>query len=97
MLRVEISPLARGDLETIDDYGLSGFGEPAANAMQAAIREAFVMLAEFPRSAPERPEFGENIRCKVLRGYRILYRLDEKRIIIVRVLHHSRSAPVIES
>lgn len=92
MVRVEISPLARRDLEAIDDYGLSRFGESAADAMQDTIRQAFVMLGEFPQSAPERPEYGDNIRCKVHRGYRILYRFDGSRIMIVRVVHHSRSA-----
>lgn len=93
MVRVEISPLARSDLEAIDDYSLSRFGEAAADAMQEGIRQAFVSLGAFPQSAPQRPDYGENIRCKMHRGYRILYRFDGLRIMIVRVVHHSRSTP----
>ncbi len=91
MARVDISPAARRDLEAIDDYGLNRFGEATADRMQEGIREAFVMLGQFPSSAPERPEYGAGVRCKMHRGYRILYRFDGSRIMIVRVVHHSRS------
>jgi plasmid stabilization system protein ParE len=89
--RVDISLAARGDLEAIDNYGLDHFGEGAADRVQEGIREAFVMLSQFPLSAPERPEYGAAIRCKMHRGYRILYRIAETGVFIVRVVHHSRS------
>lgn len=89
--RVEISPAAQTDLEAIDAYGLDNFGEDAADRMQEGIRQAFLILGEFPHSAPERPDYGENIRCKMHRGYRILYRFDGKKLMIVRVMHHSRA------
>ena len=90
MDEVSISSAARSDLLSIDDYGIDRFGEQAADALSAGFRRAFSQLAEFPRSAPERPEYGENIRCWVHLGYRVLYQLDGDKVVIVRVLHHSR-------
>lgn len=90
--RVEISPAARTDLEAIDAYGFDNFGGEAADRMQEGIRQAFLILSEFPHSAPERPDYGENIRCKMHRGYRILYRFDGNTVMIVRVMHHSRAS-----
>lgn len=90
--RVEISPAARTDLETIDDYGFERFGRDAADRLQDGFRQAFMMLSEFPHSAPERPDYGIDIRCKVHRGYRILYRFDGATLLIARVMHHSRAS-----
>jgi toxin ParE1/3/4 len=88
--RVDISPAARRDLEAIDDYGIDRFGEAAADRMQDGIRQAFLMLGQYPLSAPERPDYGDAVRCKMHRGYRILYRIAGTGVLIVRVLHHSR-------
>ncbi len=93
MVEVQIAPSARSDLEAIDDYGIDTFGIAAADAMSAAIRRAFAFLGEYPLSAALRPEFGEGLRCKAYRGYRILYRFDGAAVIILRVLHHSRAWP----
>ena len=90
MADVFISGAARSDLESIDDYGIDRFGEEAADAFNAGFERAFKHIAEFPRSAPERPEYGEDIRCWMHLGYRVLYQLEGETIVIVRVLHHSR-------
>lgn len=87
---VLISSAARSDLESIDDYGIDRFGEDAADALNAGLERVFSQLAEFPRSAPERPEYGENIRCWMHLGYRVLHQLEGDTVVIVRVLHHSR-------
>jgi toxin ParE1/3/4 len=87
---VLISSAARSDLESIDDYGIDRFGEDAADALSDGFERAFAQLAEFPRSAPERPDYGENVRCWMHLGYRVLYQLEGENVVIVRVLHHSR-------
>lgn len=90
MAEVSISSAARSDLLSIDDYGIEQFGEEAADALNAGFERAFSQLAEFPRSAPERPEYGENIRCWMHLGYRVLYQLEGDTVVVVRILHHSR-------
>jgi toxin ParE1/3/4 len=87
---VLISSAARSDLEAIDDYGIDRFGEEAADAFNAGVDRVFEQLAEFPRSAPERLDYGQNIRCWMHLGYRVLYQIQGETVVIVRVLHHSR-------
>lgn len=93
MVEVLIAPLARADLEAIDDYGIAMFGIEAAEMMSAGFRQAFEQLGRYPQSAPLRTDYGDGIRCKIHRGYRVLYRFDEVAVLIVRVLHHSRDIP----
>jgi len=88
--KVIISPAARLDLLSIDDYSLDRFGEVAADALNAGFRRAFNQLGDFPRSAPERPDYGENIHCLMYLGFRILHQIEGEDVLIVRVLHHSR-------
>ena len=90
MAEVLVSSAARSDLESIDDYGIDRFGEEAADALSDRFERVFEQLAEFPRSAPERPEYGEDIRCWTHLGYRVLHKLEGENVVIVRVLHHSR-------
>ena len=90
MAEVIISPAARLDLLSIDDYGLERFGEMAADAFNASFRRAFRQLGDFPRSAPARPEYGTGIRCLMHAGYRVLHLVRGDAVLIVRVLHHSR-------
>jgi toxin ParE1/3/4 len=87
---VHVSRAARNDLLAIDDYGIDEFGVAAADALSASFRRAFVRLGEYPRSAPERSDFGKGIRCKTHRGYRVLYQIEGGGILILRILHHSR-------
>lgn len=87
---VTISEAARSDLVAIDDYGTDTFGRDAADAFHEGLRRVFARLSEYPRSAPERSDYGKDIRCTMHRGYRVLYRFDGSAILIVRVLHHSR-------
>lgn len=90
MIEVIISSAARLDLLSIDEYGIDRFGEVAADALNAGFRRAFEQLAEYPRSAPERPDYGENMRCLMYLGYRVLHQFNGEAVLIVRVLHHSR-------
>lgn len=88
---VSISHAARSDLLEIDEYGIERFGIKAAEELRSEFRQVFTTLAEYPRSAPERPDYGIDIRCKVHRGYRILYHYDGDTLLIARVMHHARN------
>ncbi|MBO9498868.1 MAG: type II toxin-antitoxin system RelE/ParE family toxin [Novosphingobium sp.] len=94
MAEVFVSNAARSDLLSIDDYGVDRFGEEAADALSAGFERVFARLAGFPRSAPERPEYGKGIRCWMYLGYRVLHRIEGDTVVIVRVLHHSRDVGI---
>ncbi len=55
------------------------------------VREKVENLILFPKMGRVVPELDEpNIRELILRNYRIIYRISEKKIQIVRLFHGSR-------
>jgi toxin ParE1/3/4 len=90
MAKVILSRMAYTDLVDIGEYGAAQFGSMAADAYQDAIDHAFERLTSYPLSGEAMPAFGANVRCLVCNRHRILYRIEDDTVRIVRVLHHSR-------
>jgi toxin ParE1/3/4 len=90
---VHLSRLACADLAEIDAFGAEQFGEAAAEAYQDGLDRAFARLADFPLSGEARPQFGPGMRCLVFASHRIIYRIEDHVVQIVRVMHHSRDVP----
>jgi toxin ParE1/3/4 len=90
---VILSRAARDDLAEIVRYGAANFGVDAVEAYQDAIDKAFARLEDFPRSGEARPDYGSGLRCLICRKHRILYRIQENVVRIIRILHHSRDVP----
>lgn len=93
MLDVKISRSAQSDLAAIDEYGTEQFGGDAAAEYSRGFTGAFELLSHHPHTGQARPEFGKNVRCKVYRKHRILYRVTGDTVYVQRVLHHSRDVP----
>lgn len=93
MAEVFLSRKAYADLAEIESYGASRFGEAAAAAYQSTFDHAFARLATYPHSGEARPEFGTGLRCLICGRHRILYRIEDGVVQIVRVMHHSRDVP----
>jgi toxin ParE1/3/4 len=93
--KLELTPAALGDLANIDERGAAEFGEAAADAYAAGLRQAFDQLERFPMSSPARPDFGEAIRCRNYRAHRILYTVDDDLVVVVRVVHHAQDVPSV--
>jgi toxin ParE1/3/4 len=87
---VWLSRRAYADLAEIDRFGAEQFGEAAAEAYQEAFDRAFERLAAYPHSGEAKPEYGPGLRSLVCGRHRILYRIEEKIVQIVCVLHHSQ-------
>jgi len=78
------------DLESIRDY-ISRDSEFYAARFIEKIIEAVESLEKFPnmgRSVPETED--KNIRELLLYHYRIIYRIEDKRILILTIIHGSR-------
>ena len=54
------------------------------------LREKCRVLAEMPKSAPARPELGEDIRSRPAGNYVIYYRPVSGGVEIIRILHGRR-------
>ncbi|WP_374414668.1 type II toxin-antitoxin system RelE/ParE family toxin [Novosphingobium colocasiae] len=93
MVEVRLSVTANADLAEIDAYGTEQFGIDAAGSYLQAFDKIFERLGRFPHSGEERLDYGQGIRCVFYRSHRILYLVEADRIVIARVLHHSRDVP----
>jgi addiction module RelE/StbE family toxin len=63
----------------------------AARRLAAAIRKRVLSLGSHPRSGRVVPEFtSQSIREIIVAPYRIVYRLEKRRIVILRVWHGRR-------
>lgn len=90
-IEVEWSPEATEDLESIAEY-IARDSEFYARAVVSKILEASVNIRDFPLIGRMVPETGdERIRDRFIYSYRLVYRIEEKRILIVAVVHGKRS------
>ena len=89
-IEVEWSPEALEDLESIAEY-ISRDSEFYARAVVSKILETSQSICEFPLIGRIVPETGdERIRERFIYSYRLAYRIEEKRILIVAVIHGRR-------
>lgn len=89
-LRVRAPALA--DLGEIEAYSHDRFGVVVGEAYMLGLSQAFDRIAEYPESAPLRPEYGADIRCKRFRSHRVIYLIASDSVEVLRVLHVSRDA-----
>jgi plasmid stabilization system protein ParE len=89
-LEVRWSPEAEEDLEAIAEY-IARDSEYYARAVVAETLSASRNTGEFPLIGRIVPEIGdENIRERFIYSYRMIYRVEPKRILIVAVIHGTR-------
>ena len=97
--RVELSPSALRDLEEIISFIAADNPEAAERFGQRLIEQARA-AALHPLAGRMVPELRDkNIREKIVRSYRIVYRVDkDHRVLVVfRFWHAARGTPMIES
>ena len=82
----------RADQDIIDIYirGCREFGQPQAEQYHAGLAATFDLIAEHPRMARERAEFSQPVRLHPYHAHVVVYLLDEKGVLIIRVLHGRR-------
>jgi len=90
MAEIEWSSKAENDLNEIIDYIAQDSLEYALSFYEQ-VREKVENLIKFPRMGRIVPELDDpNIRELILRNYRIIYRIFEKEVQIIRLFHGSR-------
>ena len=89
-LRVEWSPEAVEDIESIASY-IERDSEWYAKAVVSRFIELAEAAAQFPDAGRAVPEPGDTaIRERFAYSYRLIYRVEPDRILIVAVIHGSR-------
>jgi len=96
MVELRWSESAVKDLEELCNYISIDSGEYAKNIARRII-DNIETAATFPYSGRIVPEYNnEMIREKILLNYRIIYRIFEDKMEIVRIIHHARDFNQIE-
>lgn len=89
-VEVEWSPEAIEDLEEIAEYIIRDseyYAQSVVTEMLAVSRD----IGEFPFIGRIVPEIGDkNIRERFVYSYRLIYRIESKRILIIAVIHGKR-------
>jgi toxin ParE1/3/4 len=89
--KVEFSPTALFDLEDIADY-IAQDNPIAAEPWVDKLVGAAEIVASHPRSGRAVPEVGDpKLREVLVGGYRVISRLEEKRLLVLTVIEGHRS------
>jgi len=89
-MRVEWSDSARGDLEDLVRY-ISRDSAFYAQRFGEKVVLATRRLRDFPESGRMIPEADDQtLREIIVQGYRVMYRLEAGRVLILAVMHGSR-------
>ena len=95
-LKIDWSPEAVEDLESIADY-IGRDSEFYARAVVTRVLDVCSDLIKFPYIGRMVPEHGdENIRERIIYSYRVVYRIEQRRILIVAVIHGKRLFDTID-
>jgi toxin ParE1/3/4 len=88
--KVVWSPEAIEDLESIADY-IGRDSEFYARAVVSKILQLARRLKDFPWIGRIVPELNdENIRERFIYSYRIVYQIEQNRILVVAIIHGKR-------
>lgn len=89
-LEVKWSPEAVEDIESIAEY-IARDSDYYARSVVTEILSASHRVREFPLIGRIVPEIGnETIRERLVYSYRLVYRIESDRILIVAVIHGKR-------
>jgi toxin ParE1/3/4 len=84
------SPQARADLRQIEAY-IAASSPPSAQRVIERIRQAATKLVDFPFAARSVPELHDAERRETfVHEYRVMYRVENDCICILRVVHGRR-------
>ena len=86
----ELSHEADNDLQEIYDYTAAKFGTDQAIKYLVGLDELFLALCLHPHSGRMRNEIRKGVRSSSYVSHIVFYRVIEKHVRIVRVLHASR-------
>ena len=89
-LLIDWSPQALEDLEMIAEY-IARDSDFYARAVVQAVVESARSLGTMPNCGRVVPEFGDpRIRERLIYSYRLIYRIETERVLIVAVIHGQR-------
>ncbi len=92
-ITVVVSDTARKDLLEIAEY-ISSDSPRAGKKMIRQIHDRLKKLVYFPKSGRMIPEINDlSLREIVVGPYRLMYRVQENKVVVLRALHGKRLLP----
>lgn len=88
-MKLVVTAVAELDLEEIEEY-ISSDNPAAAIRLLELLFERFTLLAKMPDIGRQRENYGKGVRSIAEGAYIIIYRVKNKRLEILRVLHGAR-------
>lgn len=85
-----LSVKAALDLEEIYIYTYHNFGQPKADAYFFGLEDCLSRLAKFPQTGRDISHIRKSYYRYEYMRHSIFYKLKQRNIIVVRVMHHSR-------
>ncbi len=95
--RLRYSPEARADLQSAKDYLYQEAGPRVAARYIRSLRDRLDRLREMPKTGVAIPEYGATVRFAPCRRHLIYYELENRTIVVLRILHSARDRDAIMS
>jgi plasmid stabilization system protein ParE len=95
--KVIFAPQSTRDIEKIVRYIARHGGEQVAVRFGTELVEKAMTLSSLPERGRVVPEVGAPFREIIFRSYRIVYRIQDRSVEIVRFWHAARGTPQIDS
>ena len=86
-VRHRLSAAATRDIARLFRESIKAFGLAHASSYIARLDKTFLAIAESPEASPLRSEYRGSVRIRRFEAHHIVYRVDPKEVVIVRVLH----------
>ena len=93
-MKVFISADAEADLRQIADF-IAHDNPLRAATFTAELRRKAMAIGQFPRAYPRKPNLGPNHRAAIHRPYVIVFRIEDEKVYVVRILHGARDLSAI--
>lgn len=88
-MRAIVSKAAEADLQEVTDF-IAAANPVAADHWHSAMLRKFKAIANQPMIYPSRDEISPGLRVCPVDAYNIYFRVDQREVFFVRVLHSAR-------
>lgn len=92
MAKLRLAEAAREDLRDIRIYSKKTFGVVIAREYLDGLRGVFALLRERPFAGARDEELLRDLRSFGYRSHRLFYRVNDRDVEIIRILHVARNA-----
>lgn len=86
-MKLRLSRQAKADIGRIYLESARAFGIHQADSYQSGLRESLGIIGAHPELARERSNFTRPVRVHPYEAHVIVYLLDDKGVLILRILH----------